>query len=262
MRLGVVLDRPAVGDAAAVEAAGLDLVWIDEAIGVPLVLAAAVGAATSAVRIVAAVRAGMHPVELAEEAAVADLSSGGRLILAVGSDDEAELAETVDVLFRSFAARPFRHEGSRWTIPANLPEHEAHELQLRVTPPPAQLELPIWLWGSAAPAVARSHGLTFVPASDARAEWEALDGVLGAATARLRRVARVPIALPMVSTEVAAALLAGREAWGLDVAVLALAGGDRRQAFETLARWVRPRVQLDRVLPALEQHWVDEEEKS
>jgi alkanesulfonate monooxygenase SsuD/methylene tetrahydromethanopterin reductase-like flavin-dependent oxidoreductase (luciferase family) len=252
MRLGVVLQEPWLEDAALAEGLGFDLVWIEERdAGAPLVVAAAVGAATGGIRIVASVRAGVHPVTLAEDFAVADLATGGRLVLAVGSADEQLLAETVDVLFQAFAARPFRHEGPRWRIPAGLPEHEHGEERVRVTPPPAQLEPAIWLTGAAAPAVGRSRGLSFV--SEAGAGWSEAESALGPAAARLRRIARVEVEAP---DALVPRLLAEREQWGLDVAVLALpAGSDRREALRVVAQQVRPRLQLDRLPPGLEEHW-------
>ncbi len=115
------------------EELGFDLAWIEEARALaPLVVAAALAPRTSGIRIAASVGAGPNPVTLAEEAAVADLALGGRLVLAVGSGDEELLQETVELLYHAFAARPFTHAGPRWRAPARLAEHERAEEELRL----------------------------------------------------------------------------------------------------------------------------------
>ena len=152
--------------------------------------------------------AGPHPVALAEEAAVADLATGGRLVLVVGGDDEALLAETVDLLFLSLAARPFSHDGPRWRVPARLPEHDHVEERVRVTPAPAQLELPVWVSGRAGRAVAVSRGIPFVDTDG--------DGI---ASGRIRPALRVVPGDPDALVE---ALRAERDAWGLDTVVFEL----------------------------------------
>src|SRR5581483_3206153 len=73
--IGLDLPEPLGERAVEAERLGFDLGWIDErAVPAPLVAAAWLGARTSAIRLVAAVTAGPHPVSLAEEAAVADLA--------------------------------------------------------------------------------------------------------------------------------------------------------------------------------------------
>jgi alkanesulfonate monooxygenase SsuD/methylene tetrahydromethanopterin reductase-like flavin-dependent oxidoreductase (luciferase family) len=159
MRFAAVLREP--GLARSAEALGFDAVWLDERdLGAPLVVAAAVAAQTTALRLIACVDAGPHPVTLAEETIVADLASNGRLVLIVRGDDVDLLGETVEVLQLAFAARPFRHDGPRWRIPAGMPEHEPLGERLRVTPAPAQLLLPLWTAGRAGAAVARMRGIT------------------------------------------------------------------------------------------------------
>ena len=245
---------PWAPDAGLAEACGFEVAWIDErATRAPLVVAAALAGRTATVRVVANMTAGPHPVTLAEEAAVADLALGGRLILGLHGDDEALLAETVELLHHAFAARPFRHEGRRWTVPARLPEHELAPPLARVTPAPAQLELPIWLSGAAARAVARAHGLTFVAGSG-----ETIDAN---APARLRRPAlrAVPIrddGLVDVPALVAA-LARERDEPGLDVAILKLpaGAGDRTALIDQIGREVRPRLQLSALPDGLEATW-------
>lgn len=247
MRLGVVLQEPLADAAAEAEELGFDLVWIGEDVSpAPLVAAGWLAPRTNGVRIVAAVTAGAHPVSLAEQAAVADLATNGRLVLAVGSDDEALLAETVDLLFLSFAARPFAYDGTRWKVPARLPEHEHTDERVRVTPAPAQLELPIWVTGTVGRPVAASRGIPFVDS----------DGT-GHAAGRVRpALRRIAVDDPDATV---AALRAERDDWGLDVAVLELPPGlsaaERSRALRSIAHHVRPRLQLDRLPPGLDRYW-------
>ena len=162
------------------------------------------------------------------------------------------------MLFAAFAARPFSHEGDRWRTPARLPEHEHGEQRVRVTPPPAQLEPTVWLAGAAAPAVGASYGLSFV-ASEPTAQWANAELSLGAAAGRLRRVGMRRLEVPLDADLLVAELLRDRDHWGMDVAVLALPTSDDRAAtLDAIARRVRPRVQLDRLPPGLEEYWRQE----
>lgn len=252
MRFGVVLGQRWLDDAVRAEELGFDLVWIDEAADVaPLVVAAAVGAVTNGIRIAASLTVGAHPLRLAEDASVADLSSGGRLVLALGGDDEGSLAETVDVLFSAFAARPFSHDGEGWRIPARLPEHESAEERVRMTPSPAQLEPTIWLTGAAAPKVARSHGLSF--ADGDAAAWAHVKAGLGPAAGRLRRIGRYAV---LGTDDLVRRLRADQDDWGLDVAVLRVGDQDvRDERLCAVAHEVRPRLQLDRLPDGLDEYW-------
>lgn len=270
MRFGISLRPPWDEDATTAEQLGFDVGWCDDDDGAvaPLVVAGGIAPATRGMLIAAAVDAGAHPVALAEEAAVADLSSGGRLILCVASDDQALLTETVDVLFACFADRPFAHVGDRWTVPAQRPEHTRAEARVLVSPSPAQIELPVWLAGAAAPEVSATHGLTPVCAATVRAtvaetSWTALQARLGPAAGRLRRPALRDIETDDQGNFDASALTERlrdeQRAWGLDLVVVclppALAPEPRRRAMRLLATYVRPRLQLDRVPDGLEAHW-------
>lgn len=276
MRFGLVIDSldaaapldGLIAQARVAEDAGFDLVWLPESdtVPAPVIAAAALAPHTSSVRVGVAVTAGVNPVYLAEEAAVADLCLGGRLVFAVGSDDAGLLAETVDVLLAASAARPFRHEGERWQIPANLPENEVNrEDRVRITPATAQLELPIWVTGPHGAQVAREHGLTFVgeKATEALAsEWRRTGELLGSAADRLRRAAIRSVAAgsdgAIDGEAVVAALRADYRAWGMDIALIALptlTPQARVRAVDTFAGQVVPRVQLDRLPPGLEQYW-------
>lgn len=281
MRFGLVIDalddaRPLedlIDRAGAVEDAGFDLVWLPENAGLPapMVSAAALAPRLESLRVGVAVAAGVNPVYLAEEAAVADLCLGGRLVLAVGARDAGLLSETVEVLLAAMAARPFRHEGTRWRIPANLPENEVNRQEkVRITPAGAQLETPLWLTGPAAVPVAADWGLSFVAAHSTQAtvaDWAAVESRLGRVAARLRRIGVLDVDVatdgsvddePLVDR-----LRADQRAWGMDVALLrlpALSPAAHRRALTDLARWVLPRVQLDRLPTGLEQYWKQRED--
>jgi alkanesulfonate monooxygenase SsuD/methylene tetrahydromethanopterin reductase-like flavin-dependent oxidoreductase (luciferase family) len=273
MRFGVVLQADRHGpplesltrQALAAQAAGFDLLWLEEGggAGPALLTAAAIGARTSVIRLLACVRVGAHPLEIAEGATVADNCSNGRLVLALSDAGEAGMmAETADVLLSAFAARPFRSNGTHWKIPANLPENEEAERQITVTPPPAQLELPLWLEGSGAPGLARSLALPYVTPDGAgpavaRAAWEETERVLGASARRLRRPAMY--ALQSDAERLIARLREEQLGWGMDVAIIRLDGalGDeaRARAVHTIASRVRPRVTLHELPTGIEAHW-------
>lgn len=159
------------------ERSGFDSIWLAErhfsADGhcpSPFTVAAALGAKTRAMRVgVFAVLGLVHPLYVAEDAAVADNALNGRLIFApsnaahaemVGygvlpADYEARFDESLEVVLSAFAPNPFRHEGRFWRIPANMPEHGEAAANERVasTPKPAQLELPVWPTGFHEPGV-------------------------------------------------------------------------------------------------------------
>ena len=151
----------------------------------PLPFAAAVAAVTTQLRIsVAAVIAPFHdPLRLAEDAAVVDLLSGGRLDLVLangyvprefamfGVDMATRAARTttvVEVLRRAWSGEAFEHEGRT----------------VRVTPAPCQPGGPPLTLGGSSPAAARRAarlGLGFRPSTpivwaDYRAEVVRLGG--------------------------------------------------------------------------------------
>jgi alkanesulfonate monooxygenase SsuD/methylene tetrahydromethanopterin reductase-like flavin-dependent oxidoreductase (luciferase family) len=215
---------------------GFDLVWLDTG---SAVTACALAAATESVRVGLALTCGAHPVNLAEEAAVADLVLGGRLVLALGPGGWGlgPLSETVEVVLAAQAPRPFAHDGPQWTIPANLPGNLETETRVRVTPTPAQIEPPVWITGPDAATVAAEFGLSYVGGADETSDamvaaWTAIEAALGPATARLRRPAvrrfddgfDLPAALASLDAE--------QEAWGMDVALLDVPGS----ALDTIAR--------------------------
>lgn len=179
MKFGLILDARRPGELLALahlaEEVGFDSVWLvegaagqGEGCSAPLVAAAAVAARTQAVRIgVVAVLGLTHPLYTAEDAAVLDNISGGRLILAVAPPEAKAAAghgvspraaaerfgEALAVCLAAWSPLPFRYQGRHFRVPANLPEneHAAPFTRLSVTPKPAQPQLPVWV-------VARDEG--------------------------------------------------------------------------------------------------------
>jgi hypothetical protein len=268
MRFGIVLQPPLARDAALAEELGFDLVWVDQvASAAPLVTMGGLAACTHSVRLAAGVAAGAHPITVAEDAAVADLASGGRLILVLDGAEQDLMRETVELVFRSWAPRSFRHCGPRWTAPAHMPEHEHAEARVRVTPAPAQFEPTVWLRGAAAGPVARELGLApvFDDTDSARSYWAARESAPAdaAAVLRLRRPGRVRVDVAGEGTldvsSLVRVLRERQDAWGLDVAVLELPATlglpPRERALRRIATAVRPRLQIDRLPAGLTDHW-------
>jgi len=276
MRLGLFVtpDRPVATQALAAEEHAFDLLWLDEARGpaaaAPLVEAAFLGSIAPSIRIATAVHTGVHPVSLAEEAAVADLALEGRLTVALrsGAGGRSELDETVAVLRSAWTARPFRHEGSHWRIPANLPGNTGWvEHRIRVTPTPAQLHLPLWLVGTDASEVAAEHGLPVVgdaePLNEVSVAWARIEERMGRAAMHLHRAALwdVPAIERSDVDSLARDLVEARDRCGIDVVVLRLPQLDDRRwrdALATIAHEVRPRVQLDALPPGTEAFWTEQ----
>jgi alkanesulfonate monooxygenase SsuD/methylene tetrahydromethanopterin reductase-like flavin-dependent oxidoreductase (luciferase family) len=128
------------------ERRGLGAVWVTEHHGFadgylpqPLVFCAAIAARTSRVRIGTAISIAplMHPLALAEQAAVVDVLSGGRLELGIGAgyrEDE----------FAAFGADHKRRYETLEQTALTLPELWSSG---SATPPPVQDPLPIWIGG-------------------------------------------------------------------------------------------------------------------
>ena len=151
------------------ESAGFDAFWVSEHHGFadsylpsPLTLLAAIAAGTQRIRLATGVVVApfAHPVHLAEDAAVVDQLSGGRLLLGLGlgyAEHEyrafgvnraargAVLADLVGFLRTAWRGVEFDWDGPCW-----------RGTGLRVTPVPIQHPLPIWLGGYADTAVRRA----------------------------------------------------------------------------------------------------------
>jgi probable F420-dependent oxidoreductase len=169
--------RPPYGDAIplarAAEASGFDAFWVSEHHGFPdgylpspFVLLGALAATTDRLLLGAGVALAPlhHPLRLAEDAAVVDQLSGGRLVLGLGlgyaeheyaafgvdtSRRGAVLTDLVPFLRRAWSGEPFHWSGPAYT-----------GRDLRVTPRPAQEGgIPIWLGGYADAALRRVREL-------------------------------------------------------------------------------------------------------
>jgi alkanesulfonate monooxygenase SsuD/methylene tetrahydromethanopterin reductase-like flavin-dependent oxidoreductase (luciferase family) len=242
--------------AEAARRAGIDGVLLRSwpALPASLVTAAAVAARVDEVLVAAEVEVGgRHPVEIAEEAAVVDCASGGRLVLvarpAPSADPEA-YAESLDVLRLAFGAAPFRFEGAHWRVPANLPAnvHQVEDL-VRVTPAPAQVRLPVWGSGTGWDATApRALGFLADAGTDddtLGAAWAAAAGPASVGAPRGRREEWVD------APTLAGRLRAGRAGFGQDWAAVRAPA----HVADTIGTQVRPRVQLDRLTSGLEEFW-------
>lgn len=239
----------ASGEAAHRE--GLDgvLLVATEALPAPLVAAAALAARVPDILLAVEETLGdRHPLELAEETAVVDVASGGRTVLVArpAAGREVVFGEALELLRRCFAAAPFRVEGPEWHVPANL-EQNVHnpERRVRMTPAPVQPRLELWTSGAGRREGAR-RGLGHLLAEGE--EWVADDSPASLGAPRARRE-RWDSAAALV-----ARLREGREAFGQDWAVVRAP----LDAVAELGAIVRPRVQLDRLPPGLEDFWDEE----
>lgn len=170
MRIGVTLPTGhEVAAATAADAAGVPFVHVTAVSGAEAAVGAAVATATTATRILVGLHiGGENPVTLAEEIAVLDNLSNGRVgvIAEVGPLDDDSAAEDVALLRAALSGRPISHRGRRWQVPAGLPGHVAPPAVL-VTPAPAQLVVPIWVAGAAANTVGRTLSIPVVAADPA-----------------------------------------------------------------------------------------------
>ncbi|MST34604.1 LLM class flavin-dependent oxidoreductase [Acidimicrobiaceae bacterium USS-CC1] len=154
--------------AAAAEGAGFDAFWVSEHHGFddgylpsPLVALAAAAQATSTITLATGVVLAtlQHPVRLAEDAAVVDHLSGGRLLLGLGSGylpaeftrqgtpmagRGRRLAEALEVLRLAWTGERFTYHGRLWSLEG-----------VRVTPAPLR-PIPVWLGGYADAAIDRA----------------------------------------------------------------------------------------------------------
>ena len=103
-----------------------------------------------------------HPIRLAEDYAMADVLTGGRIIFGVGrgyhtrevesfgapmQDNEANKAlfeEQMEVIFKAFNEESFSHQGKHYTIPAQVP-YRGYDLK-EVTLVPRPVHRPVEIW--------------------------------------------------------------------------------------------------------------------
>src|SRR5689334_10415849 len=103
-----------------------------------------------------------HPLRMAEDYAVADILTGGRIVFGVGrgyhtrevetfgsplmdQDANRELfEEQVDIIFKAFNEESFSHKGKHYTLPPEVP-YRGYELK-ELTLVPRPLKLPVECW--------------------------------------------------------------------------------------------------------------------
>ena len=103
-----------------------------------------------------------HPLRLAEDYAMADILSGGRVIFGVArgyhtrevesfgnplTDQEANRAmfeEGCDVIFKAFNEESFSHQGRFWTIPPEVPYRGYTLKNITLVPRPTKLPVECW----------------------------------------------------------------------------------------------------------------------
>lgn len=151
MRIGALVTDPA--DVVPAAEAGLFGVLLDGS-GVHAgpddtgsAAAGTVAALTRDTRVLVRVVLGTeHPVTLAEEVAVLDHLSAGRVVVLLdpGTLDDDDAAEDLTLLRSCWSGRPVRHHGARWTVPSGVMGPDV-PTSLAVTPLPAQVDLPVWL---------------------------------------------------------------------------------------------------------------------
>ena len=138
-----------------------------------LVTAAAIAAKTKRIRIGTGVLLmPLHdPVRVAEDAAVVDLISGGRLILGIGlgyrpeefggfgrsvRERKGRMEESIEILNKSWLDEPFNFNGKYYKLE-----------NVNVTPKPVQRPIPIWIGAFTEPAIRRAARIgapLYVPA--------------------------------------------------------------------------------------------------
>jgi alkanesulfonate monooxygenase SsuD/methylene tetrahydromethanopterin reductase-like flavin-dependent oxidoreductase (luciferase family) len=103
-----------------------------------------------------------HPLRLAEDYAMADILTGGRVIFGVGRGYHTREVETfgsplldqnanremfeegVEVLFKAFEGKSFSHQGKYYTIPPPVPYRGYQLKELTLVPRPAHRPVEIW----------------------------------------------------------------------------------------------------------------------
>jgi hypothetical protein len=167
--------------------------------------------------------------------------------------------ESVEIILRSNAARPFRFSGTRWTVPGRLPQNTfAHDEELVVTPSPDAIEVPYWI--SRDPLAAARFGLSYFgqadePGAHLADTWASIDTDLKQRALRMRRPAIRALTDP---PGLLAILRNDQHSWGCDIAVVDLGATPRSERIATIAelgRRVWAFVQMPRYPEGLETHW-------
>lgn len=221
-----------VDAAMLAEASGFDSVWfLDTDFGgsrsqAATALAGAAAARTRAVRLgVCPIVTRGHPLHAAEDVAVLDVISNGRVIACPGSpssppgDAAGRFPEAVEILLHAWSGDAFSYDGRFYRVPARLPSNAgaAQVTKVAVTPLPAQTAVPVWLpgWIAEARPLAARLGVPLLGSPFASLPE------LVACYEPLRRPARergIPLTVPVVR-EVCLAPTAAA-AWALAESVL------------------------------------------
>src|SRR6202045_4717269 len=103
-----------------------------------------------------------HPLRLAEDFAMADILTGGRIVFGVGRGYHTREVETfgsllidqnatremfeegVEVLFKAFEGKPFSHKGKYYTIPPEVPYRGYTLKEITLVPAPERLPVECW----------------------------------------------------------------------------------------------------------------------
>src|SRR5689334_20773653 len=103
-----------------------------------------------------------HPLRLAEDYAMADILTGGRVIFGVGRGYHTREVETfgsplldqnanremfeegVEVIFKAFEGKPFSHQGKYYTIPPGVPYRGYTLKEITLVPAPERLPVECW----------------------------------------------------------------------------------------------------------------------
>ena len=157
--------------AEAATASSFDCVWVDGPAA-----AAAMVAQWTPVRVGAVVDVGLyHPLHLAEDIAVADLTCAGRLevLLRPAHDDPGVVKEHMHVLAAALSGAHIQWEGLHLRVPGRLADTGRVPQRIALNPRPAQPAVPIWVldqqseWSGVADPLGFGvasrwrHGLTF-----------------------------------------------------------------------------------------------------
>jgi luciferase-like monooxygenase len=129
--------------AQAATESSFDGVWVE---GPPAV--AAMVAQWVPIRVGAVVEVGRHhPLHLAEDIAVADITSAGRLevMLRPAHDDPDVVKEHLHVLAAALSGAHIQWEGLHLRVPARLADNGPVPQRLALNPRPAQPALPVWV---------------------------------------------------------------------------------------------------------------------
>ena len=149
--------------AAKAVASSFDAVWVDESrvdgVGGGLAAAAMLGQLVP-IRVGAAVDAGLyHPLYLAEDIAIADLTSQGRIEVILrlatrasaryeSSTEQGWFEEQLHVFAAALSGAHIQWSGEHLRVPARIEANQPAPDRLALNPRPAQPAVPIWIESS------------------------------------------------------------------------------------------------------------------